>query len=281
MKVIGNFAEHAPKQRPFGGILPLQGSFLSISWLVLAAIFSFVGFFALPELVLRVLLVVWLLFCQFWLFPKLFRDGFREFRQVWRPFRALLKSVRLWTVQRQLKWTVLEISRLATLLVSIFEQIWEVCTVGTRTSLLDRLFSKRTLWPQLRESLYRWHAYKLIGQTIFQTDSVASKTRIFVPLTRVQPSRTVQVRFFYPSWTIFARSGRLYACQRYKDSRNWGHWVRLENSLSNKLVRVPTVQTFWKTIPFSPSEDHLSDHPRDLCPAGTRTSHPISQKIPR
>ena len=39
VKVIGNFAEHAPKQRPFGGILPLQGSFLSISWLVLAAIF--------------------------------------------------------------------------------------------------------------------------------------------------------------------------------------------------------------------------------------------------
>ena len=65
VKVIGNFAEHAPKQRPFGGILPLQGSFLSISWLVLAAIFSFVGFFALQELVLRVLLVVWLLFCQF------------------------------------------------------------------------------------------------------------------------------------------------------------------------------------------------------------------------
>ena len=39
VKVIGNFAEHAPKQRPFGGILPLQGSFLSIYWLVLAAIF--------------------------------------------------------------------------------------------------------------------------------------------------------------------------------------------------------------------------------------------------
>ena len=100
-----------------------------------------------------------------------------------------------------------------------------------------------TKWDRFSECLYRWHAYKLIGQTIFQTDSMPSVTRIFVPLTRVQPSRTCKDCPGRVEEPHLDRSGRLYACQRYKDSRFWGYRVRLENSLSNKLVRVPTVQT--------------------------------------
>ena len=95
VKVIGNFAEQAPKKQPFRRHFASLG-LVFVDILARFGCYSLVfRILALLKLVLSAFWAVWLFSCLFLFIPELSRDGFTELRLVWRPLRAVLKSVRL------------------------------------------------------------------------------------------------------------------------------------------------------------------------------------------
>lgn len=162
VKVIRKFTDQAPKTSLFWGILPLLGSFLGCFVARLARLCRHT-----------------VLFWDFWVCQS----------SLWRlscPLAAFSELNRLFWA---LPWEFLHCSRLQNGLTGlVFENI---CTVGTRTTLLDRLFLG-ALAPS-------WRIFALFTrEQLFQTDHLGSHVRFFVPVVRVTLSQLDIFGMFEP-----------------------------------------------------------------------------------